>query len=169
MLGDQPTFIAALGRLPQTLCHHDAARSNLVARSTGIVAFDWESAGPGPLGADIATLMSGSLRKGDAPADELASLDDAVFAGYVDGLVTAGWSGDERVVRLGYTMSLALRCWFVRDTLRNLADPAAAPILGRATHIGPAEALERFATISHFLLDRADEARQLAEALDIAL
>jgi hypothetical protein len=54
--------------------------------------------------------MSGSLRKGDAPTEDVASVDDAVFAGYLDGHGAAGWSGDERVVRLGWTMSLALHC-----------------------------------------------------------
>ena len=47
MLQDQPRFIADLARLPQTLCHHDAARSNLIARQrddggTEVVAIDWE-------------------------------------------------------------------------------------------------------------------------------
>jgi hypothetical protein len=169
MVHDQPAFIAALGRLPRTLCHHDAARSNLIARSDAIVALDWESAGPGPLGADTATLVSGSVRKGDAPADDLEALDDAVFAGYVEGLRASRWSGDERAVRLGHVMSLALRCWFVRDTLRELADPTAAPTLGRALHVPPEEVLARFAAISRFLLDRTDEARRLASVLGVPL
>jgi hypothetical protein len=170
MLRDQPAFIAVLGRLPQTLCHHDAARSNLVATSTGIVAFDWESVGPGPLGAEIATLVSGSVRKGDAPAHDLGALDRAVFGGYLDGLRAAGWSGDERIVRLGFAMSLALRCWFVRDTLRHLAEPSAsAARLGRAPDVRADDALAAFVTLSRLFLDRADEARRLSATLDIPL
>ncbi len=83
MLEDQPRFIADLARLPQTLCHHDAARSNLIAGrpahgGTQIMAIDWESTGSGAVGAEIATLVSASLRKGDLPADHASELDSAV-------------------------------------------------------------------------------------------
>jgi hypothetical protein len=33
-----------------------------------------------------------------------------VFAGYLDGLRDAGWQGDPRQVRLGYTAAVTLRC-----------------------------------------------------------
>ena len=169
MLDDQPGLIRLLEGLPQVLCHHDAARSNLVVRpgldgSTEIVALDWESAGPGPLGADVATLVSGSVRKGDAAAELLDELDRVVFTGYLEGLRSAGWTGDPDAIRLGYAGSLALRSWFVRDTLRNLADPAARPSLGRAAGTEPTAVLAAFARIARFLLDRADEARALAPA-----
>jgi len=167
----QPAFIELLGRLPQTLCHHDAARSNLVARRAcgrwEIVAFDWESAGPGAVGAEIATLVSASLRKGDVPPDETGSLDRNVFEGYVAGLRTVGWSGDHRIARLGYTAALALRAWFVRGTLRDLADRGSRPVINRAPHLATDEVRRRFASISRFLLGRADEARQLSVELDL--
>ncbi len=142
MLEDQPRFIADLARLPQTLCHHDTARSNLIARrrddgATDIVAIDWESTRPGAVGAEIATLVSANLRKGDFPADRAAELDTAVVEAYLAGLRDAGWSGDPRMARLGYAMSLALRCWFVRDTLRNITDSDARPVFGRALHVPP--------------------------------
>lgn len=170
MLQDQPRFIADLARLPQTLCHHDAARSNLIARqrddgATEIVAIDWESTGPGPVGAEIATLVSASLRKGDFPADRSSELDAAVFDAYVAGLREAGWSGDPRTVRLGYAMSLALRGWFVRDTLRNITDPDARPVFGRALDVPAGDVLRAFELVSRFLLDRTDEARSLATTL----
>jgi len=48
-----------LARVPETLCHHDAALANLFAvRGTDgmleTVAVDWEKIGPGPVGAEIA-------------------------------------------------------------------------------------------------------------------
>ncbi len=170
MLEDQPRFIADLARLPQTLCHHDAARSNLIARQrddggTEVVAIDWESIGPGAVGAEIATLVSASLRKGDFPADRAAELDSAVVDAYLAGLRDAGWSGDPRIARLGYAMSLALRCWFVRDTLRNITDPNARPVFGRALDVPYGDVLRAFVLLSRFLLDRADEARSLAATL----
>ena len=170
MLKDQTRFIADLARLPQTLCHHDAARSNLIARrgddgTTEMVAIDWESTGPGPIGAEIATLVSASLRKGDFPADRTAELDAAVVDAYVAGLSESGWSGDPSTVRLGYAMSLALRCWFVRDTLRNVTDPNARPVFGRALDVPADDVLKAFVLVSRFLLDRTDEARALSMSL----
>ena len=170
MLEDQPRFIADLARLPQTLCHHDAARSNLIARrrddgGTEVVAIDWESTGPGPAGAEIATLVSASLRKGDFPADRACELDSAVVDAYLAGLRDAGWTGDPRIVRLGYAMSLALRCWFVGDTLQNVTDPDARPVFGRALDVPSEDVLEAFVLVSRLLLDRAEEARSLATTL----
>ncbi len=130
-----------------------------------MVAIDWESTGPGAVGAEIATLVSASLRKGDFPADRAAELDAAVVDAYVSGLRDSGWSVDPRVVRLGYAMSLALRCWFVRDTLRNVTDPDARPVFGRALDVPAEHVLQAFVLVSRFLLDRTDEARSLATTL----
>lgn len=132
-------------------------------------AFDRVRRGPGALGADIATLLSGSVRKGDFPAGDVAALDETVFAAYAGGLRDVGWDGDSRVVRLGYVMSLALRCWLVRDTLRNLADPKARPLFGRALDVPPSDVRAAFATLSRFLLDRADEARDLSASSAVAI
>jgi hypothetical protein len=38
----------------------------------------------------------------------LADVEHLVFGSYVDGLRAAGWSGDEHLVRLGYTACAAL-------------------------------------------------------------
>jgi hypothetical protein len=130
-----------------------------------VVAIDWESTGLGPVGADLATLVSGSLRKGDYPADKASELDSAVMDAHLAGLRDAGWSDDPTFARLGYTLGLALRCWFVRDTLQNLAESESRPLFGRARDVPSAEVLDSFAAITRFLLDRADEARSLAMQL----
>ena len=65
-------------------------------------------------------------------------------------------------------MSLALRCWLVRDTLRNVTDPDAPdarPVFGRAFDVPPEHVLQAFVLVSRFLLDRTDEARSLATTL----
>jgi len=62
--------------LPRTFCHLDAIRRNLHRREgtvgTRTVAFDWEWAGIGALGEDLAPLVAGSLcmgrRRGQRPA-----------------------------------------------------------------------------------------------------
>jgi hypothetical protein len=95
LLLDQSMFVAFLDRLPRTLCHHDAAQANLFAlqREGGAietVAIDWESIGHGALGAEIATLVFGTIRRGDFPAEQAANLDHEVFTGYLQGLRDAG-------------------------------------------------------------------------------
>jgi hypothetical protein len=99
----------------------------------------------------------------------VAALDETVFTAYVDSLRDVGWNDDRGIVRLGYVMSLALRCWLVRDTLRNLGDPASRPSFGRARDVPPSDVRAAFATLSRFLLDRADEARNLAASSAVAI
>jgi hypothetical protein len=167
LLKDQERFIELLADLPQALCHHDAQRANLFARrhndgSTETIAIDWESIGPGAVGAEIATLVSGTIGRGDWPAERASELDSEVFAGYVEGLRDADWAGDENVVRLGYAAGLALRWWRLRATLRALTDPEVPAVLGRARDVPRREALLSFVSFARYLLDRADEARELA-------
>ena len=76
--------------LPRTFCHLDAIRRNLHrpegTGGTRTVAFDWEWAGIGALGEDLAPLVAGSLCMGDAAAASGRRLDAAAFTGYIDGL-----------------------------------------------------------------------------------
>ena len=155
-----------LGDVPLTLCHHDAAQANLFARSRGndieTVAVDWEAIGLGALGADIATLVFGTMRRGTVPAERADDLDRVVWRGYLAGLRDMGWRGDERLARLGYTAAIALRWSLLLSTLRVVVDEQARQ--RAADRIGMAA--EAFVTdrlrLASFLLDRADEARRLA-------
>jgi len=68
LLEDQARFVYALSHLPQTLCHHESSLANLFAvrRSDGqleTVAVDWEQVGPASIGADISTLVFGTMRR----------------------------------------------------------------------------------------------------------
>jgi len=164
LLHDEPRFVDLLARLPQTLCHHDAARANLLARRAGraleTVALDWESLGPGTVGADLASLVCGTIRRGDFPARRAAALDRAAYAGYSHGLRDAGWAGDPDLVRLGYAAAVALRWFLLPDTLRVLTGGARA-FRGRARE-SEARATHEFVLLSRFVLERAAEARELA-------
>lgn len=122
-------LLTALDRLPQTFCHLDAYRPNLFLRqdsrgSTQTVAVDWAFTGIAAVGEEIANLLGASLIWLECDAGEAKSLDEAVLSGYLDGLREAGWQGDPRVARLGYTASCALR-WGIVGLwwLRSLGDP----------------------------------------------
>ena len=107
----QPFLIAALGRLPDTLNHHDASSANLFARrrvespggvggdSWETVAIDWEEMGPGPVGVEVATLVFGSMRRGAFPTERADELERTVLEGYERGLHAGGWRGEMAQVR----------------------------------------------------------------------
>lgn len=114
LLRDQARFVDALSQLPQTLCHHESSLANLFAvrRLDGeleTVAVDWEQVGPASIGADISTLVFGTMRRCEFDAARAMELDQAVFTNYVTGLHQAGWQGRVEEVRLGFTAAVGLR------------------------------------------------------------
>jgi hypothetical protein len=101
-------YLDTLDKLPQTLCHRDAQRSNLFLRvdaagHSEMVAIDWSGVGLGNIGLDINQLIGFHLFGIAVDADQAAMLDQAIFAGYLDGLRDAGWQDDPAWARLGYT------------------------------------------------------------------
>jgi len=131
---ERERFLAALGRLPQTFCHHDAFRRNLLHRpgSDGaeLVAIDWAFAGHGAVGEELGQLVMASLYFFEAAGIEPHDLAATCFAAYVAGLRDAGWAGDERLVRLGFAVDAALRTTLglVRVIVPLVADSARRPI-----------------------------------------
>jgi hypothetical protein len=115
------SLLAALGRLPPTLCHLDAYSRNLISRrppgraadhEEQTVALDWALMGVGTVGDDLAQLVAGSLMFLDVPAADAESFWDLALAGYLDGLRDAGWRGDARLARFGAAASMAMRGGF---------------------------------------------------------
>jgi hypothetical protein len=167
LLRDQAWFLRALARLPQTQCHHDVALANLFAvrRPDGApqtVAVDWESLGLGSIGAEIATLVFGTMRRVEFDAERAAELDRVVFDGYLAGLHEAGWTGDVRQARLGYVAAVALRWSVLVHTLRLLVDLGLRVGMAHHRRVAPDRLARPWVRLSEFLLGRADEARRLA-------
>jgi hypothetical protein len=173
LLDDQSWFVHALSRLPETLCHHDAALANLFAVRAAdgrleTVAVDWEKIGPGPIGAEIATLTFGTLRRCEFDGTRADELDSAVFDGYVNGLREAGWRGDVELVRLGYTAAISLRWTVLAGILRMLVHGAEPVRASRNVLVPAGEVLMQRVRLAEFLLDRAGEARRLAASWSAA-
>ena len=173
LLHEQAQFVHILSLLPQTLCHHDAALANLFAqgRADGdleTVAVDWEKIGSGTLGAEIATLVFGTLRRCEFDAERASELDEVVFEGYVAGLREAGWRGAPELARLGYVSAVALRWTVLVGTLRSLLEGAEPVRTSHGLLVPSEQVVEQRVRLSQFLLDRADEAYQLAETLSVA-
>lgn len=115
----QAVYRSILQRLPVTLCHHDAVASNLFIKREGdasqTVLIDWETVGPGPVGADVASLLFSSVRRGDLAASWLAELKAAMLAAHIGGIAEMGAHVDEADVRLGYATAVCLRWTLFRD------------------------------------------------------
>lgn len=160
-----PVLLDTLDRLPRVLQHGDAGRKNLFARRRGgreeTVAIDWAWLGLGALGEDAATLAASSILWFHVDEADAEALEQACFAGYVEGLRVARWRGDPELVRLGMTTALALRFAFV--PIVELVPPDQWPTIAAAFGRPFEDACERVAFVRRFALDRADQARALLE------
>jgi hypothetical protein len=167
---DRQRLTTALARLPRTFCHHDAFRRNLFTQKDAAalehtVAIDWQVAGIGAVGEEIAPLISVSLQFMHVEMKHAKDLEEVVFAGYVEGLRDAGCQVDARLVRFGYAASASLflgvggvGLWlpvFSDEKWHGIAEK----IIGH-----PVEAiLETFAGLQQYLLDLGEEAQQLVD------
>jgi hypothetical protein len=122
--GRREHLLAALDRLPQVLCHYDAFRRNLFLRSGRLLAVDWAFVGVGPLGAEVAPLISASSAFVGIDRGRWDDLERAAVDAYVEGLADVGWQGPPEQPRFGFAASAALRYWpgVVRLVLPQLID-----------------------------------------------
>jgi hypothetical protein len=102
-------FLGTLDNLPQTICHYDAFRRNLLAREHQTVALDWGFLGRGAVGNDLAALLWVSFVFNSLNAAQLHALYPLTFAAYLDGLRAAGWRGDEGAASRGVAAAFTLR------------------------------------------------------------
>jgi thiamine kinase-like enzyme len=158
---------AVLDQLPQTFCHLDLNPRNLFVRPLGngeieSVAIDWEFAGVSALGAELATLVGGSLVFDLADLEGARELEAGVFTSYLAGLQETGWSGNQRHVWLGYTIAMGLHIIFVMVwVLEAGANDEGFRQWGEQLFRRPyAEILARNARLLEFFLARTDEAQQ---------
>jgi hypothetical protein len=105
---ERDLYLDALDGLPQTICHFDIFSLNMFARKTEAgddqtVVIDWAFVGRGPIGADLNPLVLMSIAIGGVAPERMQELEKIALEGYVQGLHEAGWHGDPRQVRLGYT------------------------------------------------------------------
>ena len=156
MISSTPERIHRLRAFPSGLLHHDLVRSNLFAVADGrTVAIDWEVIGPGPLGVDLAPLVGGSVRRGEASGDDLPALEQAVLAAYITTLATVGIR-ESAAIREAYGLALGLRWHVVLGTLAAFLDPETTGIRGSRPTEPRDEALRHMAILSRHLLEAAE-------------
>lgn len=169
---ERMAWIDILDRMPQTLCHFDTWRPNLLAGvgpdgQEQTVALDWQCMGLGPAG-EIGNLLLTALMTLEIKAADAKVLDAAIWENYLQGLLEAGWGGDPRHARFCYTAYPALRWGLVFPMLMIvpyvLSESKRAE--AEAKYGQPLEELlHQWAGALYFLLDMADEARGLAGTL----
>lgn len=143
-----------LESLPHTLCHHDAVGANVFSTNAGTVLVDWESIGPGAIGADLASLLFSSVRRGDASADVVVPLVDEALRCYADGLHAEGAAVAVDDVRRGFDAAIALRWKLAVDVVTGL-ERGEPPRRGSAPHERPAAALDQLVRLVDLLLASA--------------
>lgn len=157
LVGTTVSRVRRLATFPQTLVHHDLVRSNLFALGpTSTAAIDWENVGRGPRGVNLAPLVVGSVRRGEAPAAGLAELEDVVLSGYEEGLRRAGVA-DVADVRPAYRLALGLRWHTVLGTIGAWLDPSSTRIRGSRPDEPRAESLQHLLALSRHLLDAGEQ------------
>jgi hypothetical protein len=169
LLRDSAGWLNALDRVPQVLCHWDAHRANLFSRTSGdgtveTVLIDWAGLGWGPVGSELPRLLSTTVNFFGLDASALPPLDAELFEQYLKGLREAGWDGDRRIVRFGYTASSAIRLVDRTAKALHLAiDDRARSAFERAAGLPFRSLAEKFGqTLPHYL-SHVDEARRLAD------
>ena len=172
LYAERDWLCAALTQLPQTICHGDADRRNFLSRrtadgDTATVAIDWAFAGVGVVGQDISRMVSNAVGFGQIEPAKLGALEAPVFASYLSGLQAAGWHGEQRLVRLGYTASTAVaECLVVMGTvLVMLADERNHTFMERIIGAPIAAIIPRIAPLLNYQLALADEAHTLWDEL----
>lgn len=161
---DRHIFQEALARLPRTLCHTDAFPRNILHRASEPALLDWALASISGLGEELVCLVAVSLYYDGFSAEYADQLDKTVFAGYIAGLREAGWRGDPKLARIGYTCGMVLRGLAgVKQDLLLLRDPASHDQLKLTHQMTSLEDIARlFAEVRRFrLLKMAREARRL--------
>jgi hypothetical protein len=108
-------------QLPRTVCHLDVWPNNLISRGGEMVLLDWAFVGDG-LGEDIGNLVPDSVFDLYLPHQLLDELDARLTSAYLEGLREAGWSGDERLVRLGICASAVKYDWLTAFCLEHGSD-----------------------------------------------
>jgi hypothetical protein len=147
--------IDALATYPQTPLHHDLVRSNLFAVDATSVAIDWENVGRGPLGVDLAPLVIGSVRRGEASADDLSRIEASVLEAYLRAMRAGGIDRDLEI-RTAYRLAVALRWHHVLGAIGAWLGHDGGRLRGSLPDEPRAEALRQITVVAGHILDAAD-------------
>jgi hypothetical protein len=142
-----------LESLPHSICHHDAVGANVFRTSPATVLIDWESVGPGTVGADLASLLL-SPRRGDASIHDITSVFDDAVQAYIDGFRDQAPTVSPAQIRQGVDAAIALRWKLAVDVVAGLAS-GEPPLRGSLPDESPETALDELIELVGVLLASA--------------
>lgn len=158
MADDRERFLRILAQLPPTLAHLDLHPANLFDDAGTTVLIDWAFVGLGALGEDAGNLVPDAVLDFHVPPERIDDLHSAVVEGYEAGLRAAGWEGPSTLVRLGMAATVAAKYAWIAPALLRTAAERREQLNRRPTE----EAVAAWATTVRYLVDQAQEARDLA-------
>lgn len=120
------------------------------------------------MGTGPAQLVGGTLFVCDVSIEHAEELETAVFDGYLEGVHSDGWVGDPRLIRLGFTASMA---WWHAVTMPGWVGimlPDEEEVDVQALFGRPAAAVKDvWVELQEFAMDRANEAKSLRSSLGL--
>ena len=177
LISDADDLLATFESLSVTLAHHDPQWGNLFAAAPDesparTVVIDWGFIGIAPIGSDLGLHIGQNIMSWGIDQRRAAEHDQASTAAYVRGLRDFGWDGDAHSIKFARATAAALNAgtwlamevsWLCPEMAERFGPDAAAWPARIATKqgISTAALLERWSAGFHYVLDLADEARQL--------
>jgi hypothetical protein len=171
---ERERFLSALDKLPQSFAHQDPVRRNLFLRlkpdgEYETVAIDWAYVGQAAVGMEIAVHFIISLTFNEIPIIIAQEFDTLLYENYLEGLRNAGWKGDARQARLGFTA--AASCKYFENLMFAASndwinDPVLQAQWEKEFGQSVQAVLEQAGGILRYVFQLADEARQLMEELN---
>jgi Phosphotransferase enzyme family len=181
LISDADDLLATFESLPCTLAHHDPQWGNLFAATPAesparTVAIDWGFFGIAPIGCDLGLHIGQNIFSWGIDQRRAAEHDQASTAAYISGLRDYGWVGEVDSVKFARAAAAALNAgtWLTMEVSwlcpemadRFGQDEASWPTrVATKRGISTMAAMQRWAAGFNYVLDLADEARQLQSSL----
>lgn len=149
--------LARLAHLPQVLCHLDAYRANFFWHGNTLTLIDWEFAGIGALGEEMAAFVGATLLLDHAPMAEAPHLEAVALDGYIAGLRAVGWDGAADTVWQAYRAAMPLRyaVMSLAGICRTAMEPEYGEIWSQKMGKPLAAILAQRAAFVRFMLNRS--------------
>ncbi|MGM1047779.1 MAG: phosphotransferase [Bacillota bacterium] len=125
--------IESLQRLPRVLAHQDLSQMNMLLVTSDnstpqLLLIDWQFLSISGIGEDLGKMFGVNMSLGIIQPDHYDEFQTSLYNSYLEGLRTAGWQGDEKLVRYGFCLSMALRSvWEVPKYFSMLAQLETEP------------------------------------------
>ena len=166
---EREIFYDNLDYLPQTVCHRDACNVNLFVRhecncALRTVAIDWEDVSQGAIGEDLVALVIISFLSGHVAQPNWLEFDALIFNSYLKGMQDSGWSGDPKLIRLGYTATCIRYGFGLLHFIVGFAtDKNQRSQYQERTGQPIEETAVQWASVYRYILSCTDEARKLID------